>query len=165
LAACADRPLGKPTLTPLTAVEKTMDCPQIHLAIDRADTVRWMIRDDGGKLETSGDRAARYAGNVVLVPLSVLLTVGLKSFSPLVIGDGGNALLNAADGRIIELLQLKRARRCEPRATSLPGMDDLALLVQLESVQAGTASESVLFAERTKLLDALRVVPTAVRGD
>lgn len=159
LAACADRPLRNPTLTPLTAIERTMDCPQIDLAIDRADTVRWLIRDSGGKLGTSGDRAARYVGNVILAPLSLLAR------SPLSIGDSGHAVLNAADGRIRELLQLKRAQRCQPRATRLPGMHDLALLVELESVQAqldaGTADEAVLFDERTRLLDALRIVPTA----
>ena len=163
LAACADRPLRTPKLTPLTPTEKTMECPQIHLAIDRADTVRWLIRDDGGKLETSNARAARYAGNVALVPLSVLLSLGLKSFTPLVVGDGGNALLNAADGRIHELLRLKRARGCPSRATGLPGMDDLALLGELESVQArldaGRGEEAELFKERTRLLDGLRLMP------
>lgn len=159
LAACADRPLRNPTLTPLTASEKTMDCPQIHLAIDRADTVRWLIRDSGGRLETGNARVARYAVNVIVIPLSVLVMHPILGFAD----DGGHAVLNAADGRIRELLQVKHAHGCPPRATGLPGMDDLALRSELESVQAGIdagrGEESELFKERTRLLDGLRLMP------
>ncbi len=107
-----------------------MDCQQIDLSIDRADTVRWLIRDDGGTLETSSHRSARYTGNVFVIPISLL------SYFPTYIGDGGHAVLNAADGRIRELLQLKRDRGCPARATALPGMDELAVLAELETVQA-----------------------------
>jgi hypothetical protein len=52
-AACYTPSLKTPTLSPLSADEKTMDCAQLDLALDRADTVRWLIRDDGGRLETA----------------------------------------------------------------------------------------------------------------
>jgi hypothetical protein len=134
-----------------------MDCRQIELAIDRADTVRWLIRDDGGKLETSGHKAARYAGNAVLIPISLI------GYFPTYIPDGGHTVLDAADARIRELLQLKRDRGCPPRATTLAGKDDLALLEELEALQAqlaaGDGEQGALFAHRTQLLDGLRVVP------
>jgi hypothetical protein len=161
LGACTyQQSLRHPKLPPLVPIDRTMDCRQIDLAIDRADTVRWLIRDDGGSLETSGHKAARYAGNAVLIPISLI------SYVPAYIDDGGHTVLNAADGRIRELLQLKRDRGCPARATTLPGMDDLALLVELEAVQvqldAGRGEQAALFGQRTKLLDGLRVVPPLV---
>jgi hypothetical protein len=157
LAACSyQQSLRHPKLPPLVPIDLTMDCRQIDLTLDRADTVRWLIRDDGGKLETSGHRAARYAGNAIVIPISLI------SYFPTYIPDGGHTVLNAADGRIRELLQLKRDRGCPPRATALPGLDDLALLVELEGVQAqldgDRGKESELLERRTTLLDGLRVV-------
>jgi len=158
LAGCSYQPsLRHPKLPALVPIETTMDCRQIDHAIDRADTVRWVIRDDGGQLETSGERAARYTGNFLLVPLTMLGGV------PVAMADGGHAVLNAADGRIRQLLQLKRDHGCPPRATTLPGTDDLALLRELDALQqqldAGQGDEAVLFKARTRLLDGLRVVP------
>jgi len=158
LGACTyQQSLQHPKLPPLVPIDRTMNCRQIDLAIDRADTVRWLIRDDGGSLETSGHKAARYAGNAVLTPI-------IGGPLPMYIGDGGNTVLSAADERIRELLLLKRDRSCSPRATTLQGMDDLTLLVELEAVQvqfdAGRGEQSELFRQRTKLLDGLRVVPS-----
>jgi len=158
VSACTyQQTLRHPKLPPLVPIDRTMDCRQIDLAIDRADTVRWLIRDDGGNLETSGHKAARYAGNAVLIPISLI------SYFPTYIPDGGHTVLNAADERIRELLQLKRDRACATRATTVPGKDDMALLAELESVQAqldaGRGKEGVLFVQRTQLLDGLRVVP------
>jgi len=148
-----------PKLPSLVPIDTTMDCRQIDVAIDRADTVRWLIRDDGGNLETSSHRAARYTGNFILVPLSVL------AMTPMFMPDSGHAVLDAADGRIRELLQLKRDRGCPSRATAWPELDDLALLGALEAVQtdfgAGRVSEEQMLKQRTKLLDGLRLVPVA----
>jgi hypothetical protein len=160
LAGCSYQPsLQHPKLPALVPIETTMDCRQIDHAIDRADTVRWVIRDDGGQLETGGEKAARYTGNFFLVPLTML------GGAPLYVRDGGHAVLNAADGRIRQLLQLKRDHGCPPRATTLPGTDDLALLRELEALQqqldVGQGDEAALFKERTRLLDGLRVVPAA----
>jgi hypothetical protein len=159
LTACSYQPsMQHPTLPALVPIDTTMDCRQIDVAIDRADTVRWLIRDDGGNLETSGHRAARYTGNFVLVPLSVL-----GGGFPIMMTDGGHAVLNAADGRIRELLQLKREHACPPRATAVPERNDLALLDELEAVQAdfgaGRVDEEQMLTRRTKLLDNLRLIP------
>jgi hypothetical protein len=158
LTACSYQPsMQHPTLPALVPIDTTMDCRQIDLAIDRADTVRWLIRDDGGSLETSSHRAARYTGNFVLVPLSVI-GGGL----PVMMTDGGHTVLNAADGRIRELLQLKREHACPPRATAVPELDDLALLGEIEAVQAdfgaGRVDEEQMLTRRTKLLDNLRLI-------
>lgn len=159
VCACAYQPtIQHPELPALAPIESTMDCPQIDLAIDRADTVRWVIRDDGGKLETDGEQAARYASNVVLFSLSFFAGV------PTLIGDSGHKVLDAADVRIKGLLQLKRERNCAPRATALQGIDDRALLLEFDAAQAqldaGSGEESRLFDERTRLLDGLRVLPS-----
>lgn len=159
VGACAYQPtIQHPALPALAPIESTMDCPQIDLAIDRADTVRWLIRDDGAELETDGEQVARYAGNVVL--LSLIFFGGL----PTGIGDGGHKVLNAADVRIQSLLKLKRERNCPPRATALQGIDDRALLLELDAAQAqldaGSGEQSRLFDERTRLLDGLRVLPS-----
>jgi hypothetical protein len=159
-----------PKLPALVPIETTMDCPQIDLAIDRADTVRWLIRDDGARLETSTHRSARYTANFLLVPVSVL------ALNPIYFPDNGHAVLNAADERIHELLQLKRDHGCPSRATAVPDLDDLVLLGKLEAMQAdfgvGRVDEEQLLEQRTKLLDNLRLVkppggkpPSADRSD
>ncbi len=158
LGACTyQHTLRHPKLPPLVPSDRTMDCRQIDLAIDRADTVRWLIRDDGGSLETSGHSAARYAGNA---HPDLAHRRPHPDVHP---DDGGHTVLDAADERIRELLQLKRDRGCAPRATTVPGKDDLALLAELETVQAQLAGnhgeQGALYAQRTKLLDGLRVVP------
>ena len=159
LAACSYQPsMQHPKLPALVPIDMTMDCPQIDLAIDRADTVRWLIRDDGAGLETSAHRSARYTANFLLIPVSVL------SLNPFYLPDSGHAVLDAADGRIRELLQLKRERGCAPRATAQPELDDLALLGELEAVQAdygaGRVDEEQMLKQRTKLMDGLRLVPS-----
>lgn len=158
LTACSYQPsMQHPTLPALVPIDTLMDCRQIDVALDRADTVRWLIRDDGGNLETSSHRAARYTGNFVLVPLSLL-----GGGFPIMMTDGGHAVLNAADGRIRELLQLKREHACPPRATAVPERNDLALLDELEAVQAdfgaGRVDEEQMLTRRTKLLDSLRLI-------
>lgn len=145
-----------PKLPALVPIDTTMDCGQIDLAIDRADTVRWLIRDDGATLETSAHRSARYTANFLLVPVSVL------AMSPMYWPDSGHAVLNAADERIRGLLQLKREHACPPRATAVPERDDLALLGELEAGQAdfgaGRVDEEQMLTHRTTLLDNLRLI-------
>ena len=149
--------LRYPKLEVVSDLERKLDCAHIDVAIDRADTVRWLIRDDGGRLETSAERSARYAGNVIVIPFAVLL------HAPGQYLRSGHDVLDAADGRIRELLELKRERNCPPRATALAGLDEFAVLTRLEAVQArladGKADEASLFSERMQLLDGLRVVP------
>ena len=84
-----------PTIQPVTEQpvkpeDATYDCSQLEAAILRVDTVRWVIRNDGGSLESSGHQAARFAGNLFLI-----LGGGYMN-------DGGNSVLNAADQKALE---------------------------------------------------------------
>lgn len=136
LTGCSDKLPLYPTLGPLTEVEKAMDCARIDVAIDRADTVRWVKRDDG-----------------------IRMNVGSWWSAP-----PAESQLDAADARIRGLLQLKRVRGCPPRATLVASMDDLGVLRELESLQAqidatGWSGRRRLLEERTTLLDQLRLLP------
>lgn len=160
LGGCGYQPsVMHPTLAAPTAADITLNCEQIDLAIDRADTVRWVIRDDGGELESDSARAGRYSANALIVPLSLLAMV------PAAIPDGGHSVLDAADGRLLALLTLKRDRRCLARSTTFPGKDEFALASEIEVLQERIADEEgrskPLLEERTRLLDGLRVLPPA----
>jgi hypothetical protein len=160
LTACSYSPsVTHPVVTAPTAADIALSCPQIDLAIDRTDTVRWLIRDDGATLESDAAKSGRYTANAVIIPLSVL------AMFPAALPDGGSGVLDAADGRLLGLLQLKRDRRCQPRPTAHWGLDDLALTAELESVEARIRGpqgrDRALLDERTRLLDGLRIVAPA----
>lgn len=153
LTGCAAAGYQQTLAPPKTKVshvgDAELDCTRLESAIARTDTVRWVIRDDGGRLETGGHKAARYAANVVLVPLA-------KGWWE----DGGHAVLDAADRRIVELLLLKRAKGCPAAPTTDPGRTDLQLLVELEPLLDAGSREAL--DRRTALLDGLRVVAPPV---
>jgi hypothetical protein len=132
--------------------EAALDCEQLDLAILKVDTVRWVIRDDGGTLETGGERASRYAANALLIPLS--MSVGLAlGYIP----EQGSAVLDAADRRILGLLRLKRDHGCPPRETTELGMTDLQMLEALEPLMPEKGElDRQTFDRRTSLLDRLR---------
>jgi hypothetical protein len=72
-------------------------------------------------------------------------------------GDGGNAVLNAADQRIAYLLRLKRDHGCPASATSEPGMTDLQMLEVLEPLMPPNRTpDRQALDRRTSLLDHLR---------
>ena len=148
---CAYRPMIQHPAEAIRPEYASYECNQLDAAILKIDTVRWVIRDDGGELETSGHKAARYAGNLLMVPLS--LGIG----NPGYLDDGGHAVLNAADQRILQLLRLKRARGCPAAATAEPGMTDLQMLEALEPLMAASESpDRETYDRRTALLDRLR---------
>jgi len=148
---CAYRPMIQRPAEAVRPEYASYDCSQLDAAILKIDTVRWVIRDDGGELETSGHKAARYAGNFLMIPLS------LYAFVPIYMTDGGHLVLNAADHRIVELLRLKRVRGCPAAATSEPGMTDLQMLEVLEPMMPATGSpDRQTYDHRTALLDRLR---------
>jgi hypothetical protein len=138
--------LEPPRTTVSRTSDRELDCRLLDAAIARTDTIRWVIRDDGGRLETAGHRAARYTTNVVLVPT-------VHNWW----ADGGHAALDAADRRLVELLRLKRAKGCAAARTTVPSRDDLQLLPELERLLRSGSRASL--DRRTELLDALRVVP------
>lgn len=147
-AGCAYRPtIVHPMSHALRPEDAALDCGQLDLAILKTDTVRWVIRDDGGKLESGGQRAARYAANVLVIPLSY------GNY----IGDQGSAVLDAADHRILGLLRLKRDHGCPARDTSEPAMTDLQMLEALEPLMPAQGSlDRAALDRRTALLDGLR---------
>jgi len=153
---CVYRPMIQHPAEAVRPEYASYDCGQLDAAILKIDTVRWVIRDDGGELETSGHKAARYAGNFLMVPLS--LGLGHPGY----LNDGGHAVLNAADYRIFELLRLKRARGCPAAATAEPGTTDLQMLEVLEPLMPATESaDRQTYDDRTALLDRLRAPPPA----
>lgn len=160
LAACSSyRPsVVHPKMKAPTAADIELTCAQIDLAIDRTDTVRWLILDDGGKLETEDETTARYLANTILIPLT---------WAPA--SDEGHAVLDAADRRLLKLLQLKRDRRCPARPTTTPGVDDLAFTAQLEDlmsrIDGAEGHTPELLRARMALLDGLRVLPAAAAED
>ena len=68
---CAYRPMIQHPAAAVRPEYASYDCSQLDAAILKIGTVRWVIRDDGGKLETGGHKAARYAGNLLMIPLSL----------------------------------------------------------------------------------------------
>jgi len=149
---CAYRPMIQRPAEAVRPEYASYDCSQLDAAILKIDTVRWVIRDDGGNLETSGHKAARYAGNFLMIPLAMGAGGG-----PIYMTDGGHVVLNAADQRILELLRLKRVRGCPAAATSEPGMTDLQMLEVLEPLMPATGTpDRQTCDDRTALLDRLR---------
>ncbi|NJD30842.1 MAG: hypothetical protein FIB04_03030 [Gammaproteobacteria bacterium] len=135
--------------------ESALECGQLDDAILKADTVRWVIRDDGGTLESSGQRAVRYGANALFaVPLSLIL------HGPAYVHEPGSGVLDAADHRIVGLLQLKRDKGCPPAPTDEPGMTDLQMLEVLEPLTSGQGDlDREALDQRTTLLDHLRASP------
>ena len=154
LAACSYQPtIRHPSLAPAGPREAGLDCAGLDRAILKADTVRWVIRDDGARLLTDGEHAAVIAGNVAVL---VLTTLAMAPTAP---GDFGETKLAAADERVMSLLRLKREHGCPAAPTSDPERTDLALLARLEAIDAGLRTKSVdqrtALDEQTRLLDGL----------
>lgn len=114
LAACSYQPtIRHPTLSGAEQ-EMIRDCASLDTAILKADTVRWVIRDDGGELVTAAAREARNAANVALMVATVIATW--------------------------DLLRIKKQQACADRPTSRPGISDLQMLDELrEPVPASAA--------------------------
>jgi hypothetical protein len=160
LAACSYSPsVTHPAVTAPTAADIALTCPELDLAIDRTDTVRWLLRDDGARLESDAGKSGRYTANAVIIPLSLL------AMFPTALPDGGSGVLDAADGRLLKLLALKRDRKCPSRPTAHAGLDDLSLATELESLeermQGPQGRDRALLDERTRLLDGLRLMSPA----
>jgi hypothetical protein len=158
LCACGYRQSVLHPRMPLPSLaESEVSCPQLDRAIDRADTVRWVIRDDGGELESDNEQSARYSANVLIV--AITLAAGMPDY----LRDGGHGVLDAVDVRLIALLLIKRERECRARPTAIPGMDDYAMANGLQALQSRIEGEEgrakPLLDERTRLLDSLRVMP------
>ena len=158
LGACGyQQSVQHPRMALPTLAESEVSCPQLDRIIDRADTVRWVIRDDGGELESEAEQSARYTANVLIV--AATLAAGMPDY----LRDGGHGVQDAVDLRILALLLIKRERECRARPTAIAGLVDRAMAGELYALQARIEGEEgrakPLLDERTRLLDGLRVLP------
>lgn len=160
LAACQHHQTIKyPKLLVAGTVEAGFDCEKLDDAVLKTEAVRWVIRQDGARLISPEERAARTATDVAttIAPLFCLYC-----FFPFVLGDEGHTVLNTADHRLMSLLKLKDEKRCMALPTAMAGMTDIqmydavaVLLAREEQNDPGT-DIGELGAERTRLLDKLR---------
>jgi hypothetical protein len=160
VSACVSRPGTRfPMLHAVGNPEKALDCGGLEDQIERADAVRWAIRESGVRLPASKRSLATEATVVVL---EVATMVALQGACCVVggIGNGPQYSLARADERVEQLLRLKRDRSCRANPTGLSGVSDSDALDRLEGMarqyRAGEIRELAYLRQRTQLLDSLR---------
>ncbi len=161
LAGCQHKPTIKyPKLPAAGAVEAGFDCAAIDDAILKSEAVRWVMREDGARLLSPDERAARGMADV-----ATTIAAGLACFgciSPVVFGEEGHTKLDVMDRRLVSLLKLKQDKQCDGSPTAIPGMTDLQLydtIVELlaeESDKKPGSDVGELRDRRAYLLDKLR---------
>ena len=160
LAACQHHPtIRYPKLLVAGPVEAGFDCEKLDDAVLKTEAVRWVIRQDGARLISPEERAARTATDVATTITTFACSY---CFWPVALGDEGHAVLDMADRRLMSLLKLKDGKRCMALPTAMAGMTDIQLydtvaelLAREERKDPGT-DVGELRAERTRLLDELR---------
>jgi hypothetical protein len=153
IAACASRPTHVyPLLQPPAETERALTCEQLDDDILRSDAVRWSMRSEGMKVRTSTANAGLILANIPMLAIGVLPA----SFPDL----GRQARVNAADVRIVGLLEIKSGKGCPAQSTADPALSDLDVLRQLQGSDADwkarRISEKTAIANRARLLDGLR---------
>lgn len=161
LAGCQHRPtITYPKLIEAGSIEGAFDCPALDDAILKTEAVRWVMRADGARLLTPEERGGRIATE--LVTDIAAQAVCFLCLSPVHLGDEGHAALHRADGRLLSLLKLKKAKGCAPGSTGIAALTDLDLydavdaLIAQELQKPPSKRIGELQAERTRLLDGLR---------
>jgi len=161
LSACTHHPtIAYPRLTEAGPVEAGFDCAALDDAILKTDAVRWVMRQDGARLISPEERAARTTTDVATTVATYFAC--FLCFSPVMLGEEGHGAINSADNRLLSLLKLKQSKRCPARPTRFAGMTDLQLydrvadLMAEESQKMHTMTVGELRAERMRLLDGLR---------
>ncbi len=161
LAACEHhQTITYPKVPEAGAVEAAFDCERIDDAILKTEAVRWVMRQDGARLLTPGDRAARISADVA----STIATSAICLFcvSPVALGDDGHHSLDGVDRRLLSLLKLKQGKSCPASPSRIAGVTDLQLydslagLVAQETDENPSPDTATLLAERMRLLDHLR---------
>ncbi|MEX0735075.1 MAG: hypothetical protein WDZ66_08585 [Steroidobacteraceae bacterium] len=161
LTACQHQPtISYPKLPEAGPVEAAFDCARLDDAILKSEAVRWVMREDGARLLSPGERAARTTTDIATTVAATAAC--LLCPTPVVLGEEGHKVLNGADRRLVSLLKLKQDKRCAELPTALAGMTDLQmydalarLLAQETQKEPGT-DVGELRAERMRLLDKLR---------
>ena len=161
LAACQHHPtIEYPKLTEAGSVEAEFDCAKLDDAILKSEAVRWVMREDGARLLSPGERAARTTTDIATTVAA--FTACTFCFWPVTLGEEGHTILDRADRRLMSLLKLKHVKDCPASPTSVAGMSDLqmydevARLVAQETQESPPPDVGALRAERTRLLDKLR---------
>lgn len=158
LVSCAGKPqIRYPLLPAPGSKEKALDCATLTDLIEKADAIRWSIRDSGVAGPTGKGHDALVAVGILAAVASVaaggMIPAGPDLSSPAY-------ALTRADARIQQLLAIKADKACPPGNTGRPGVSDLDLLATLkaldQSYQDRKIKQKELLATRTTLLDALR---------
>lgn len=150
-----------PLLPAPGAIEQGLDCAALTDQLEKADAIRWSIRE-------SGVRRPAGSGTNALVAMGYMLGVATLIVDPamapmLLSGPPSNTPVYAlarADTRIQKLLVIKAAKACPASTTSVAGVSDAELLGRLDaldqSYRAKQLKEKQLLIGRTQLLDSLR---------
>ena len=161
LAACQHHPtIEYPKLTEAGSVEAAFDCAKLDDAILKSEAVRWVMREDGARLLSPGERAARTTTDIATTVAA--FTACTFCFFPVTLGEEGHTILDRADRRLVSLLKLKQTKDCPASPTALAGMtdlqmhDEIARLIAKETQESPPPDVGALRAERTRLLDKLR---------
>lgn len=161
LAACQHHPtIAYPKLRPAGEIEAGFDCARLDDAILKSEAVRWVMREDGARLISPGERAARTTTDIATTIAAT--SACLFCIFPVALGEEGHTALDSADRRVLSLLNLKRDKHCAALPTAMAGMTDLqmhdavALLLAQEDRKQKRGDIGALRAERTRLLDKLR---------
>lgn len=158
LASCAAKPQIRYPLLPAPGTkEQALDCATLTDVIEKADAIRWSIRDSGVAGPTGQGHDALLAVAILAAVASVaaggVIPPGPDLSSPAY-------ALARADARIQQLLAIKADKSCPSNNTGRPGVSDLDLLATLkaldQSYQDRKIKQKELLATRTTLLDALR---------
>lgn len=159
-AGCASYPQHDYPMLPLpTDHDRALACEQLDDEILRGDAVRWSMRSEGIRVRTSATNTGGLLANLTLIAVGGV-SVPLPNW-------GDQALLSAADARIVGLLEIKSSKACPARATVDPSVTDLDVLRQLQTSEAdwkaNRISEFTAITDRMRLLDGL-CDPQAIRA-
>ena len=158
LESCTGKPQIKYPLLPVPSTkEKALDCATLTDLIEKADAIRWSIRDSGVQGPTGKGHDALLAVNI-LAKVAMLAT-GAAPFAPIPMDSPAYAL-SRADARIQQLLAIKADKTCPANNTARAGVSYLDLLASLQALEQGNRDGKIkqkeLLATRTTLLDTLR---------
>lgn len=134
LASCAGTAKTKYPLLPAPGkAESALDCAGLADRIEKADAIRWSIRESGVKMPATSANDALVAVSWIAIAASAfggppLVPVGNPEKAPVY-------ALARADARIEKLLVLRRDQSCPANPTAVAGVSDMDALAQLERLQ------------------------------
>jgi hypothetical protein len=143
--------------------EQRVSCADLDVELARTATIRWIARSRGAIPYTRGEATATHLLNGLVNVVAGLF--GATDFS----ADPDEKLrhgVTAAQRRTVGLLELKRAKGCEPRTIAGTGESDLYLLDEIEGARRnpaeGEEKAPAVLARETAWLDELNPSPTKI---